>query len=221
MRIVPAAQLDSEPLQLRDISFFVGQVSHGDLDVDDRLGCQARHGCRADVVDSQGNRSELAGDQAPPRCESGGPSHVVSDDVDRVGSLAAFSHLESRPEGGRDDARQSVPFLEGQLARLHPRRLAGQRVQVDHGRSPAFYVMQANPRDNRVGVALYPGSREAFRQSWSAVKLARHPQRIPGFSLPRFSAGAGARPLDGLNLPREPALASGGADPVVTSSVGG
>src|SRR5260370_4780885 len=174
VQVVSAAQLDSKTLQLWDVALLVRQIRHADLDIDDRLSRQAGHGRRADMFDPQSNSLEGIRNEVPPRSEPRGPSPVVSRELDRVEAFAAFSHLESGPERGRDRSRKSLPLLDGQSVRLQTSRFAEQPVQVDHRRMPALDLVQTDPRSYRVGVTMYASAQEPLGQTRCGFDLGGH-----------------------------------------------
>src|SRR5260370_6196703 len=176
MHVVSAAQVDYNPLQRWDVSLLVIKIRHADLYVDDRLSRQARQGSRTNTSDPQSNSLEGIGYETPPRGEPRGPLLVVCGELDRVEAFAALGHLESGPEHGRDRARQSLSLLEWQFVRLQTSRLADQPVQVDHRRVPALDLVQADPRDDRVGVALYASAQEPLGQTGCGFDLGGHPE---------------------------------------------
>lgn len=49
-------QYRSQALQRRNVGTFICEIRHLDLHVDDRLGCEPRHGRRTDVIHQNGDR---------------------------------------------------------------------------------------------------------------------------------------------------------------------
>src|SRR4029077_14693863 len=128
------------------------------------------------MFDPQSNSLEGMGYEVPPRGEPRRPFLVVRGELDRVEAFAPISHLESGPERGRDRSRQPLPLLEWQFVRLQPSRLADQPVQVDDRRVPTLDLVQTDPRDDGVGVALYASAQEPLGQTRCGFDLACHPE---------------------------------------------
>jgi len=60
------------------------EIADGDLHVNDVLGRQPRHCCRADVIDPQGQRPQRCLQRAGEGREFVGPFRAVGDDNNRI-----------------------------------------------------------------------------------------------------------------------------------------
>jgi hypothetical protein len=94
------------------------QVVHGDLNVDDRLGRQARDRGRAVMIDSHGDRAERRLEPGTFSFELRGPARIVRPDLQNVGPL----HIRSIPSyairepGGRHTRSPGIN-LAGKIRR--------------------------------------------------------------------------------------------------------
>jgi len=72
-------------LECRDIARLIRRVGHHEDDIDARLGGQAGHRRRADMLEAKHPPGERAGDPRRLRREQPGPGRIVLDDLDPFG----------------------------------------------------------------------------------------------------------------------------------------
>src|SRR5262245_20092467 len=149
--IVPAAELDPDPLNRGDVCALVGQVPHADLYVDYRLGVEPRHGGRADVLNPPRNRTEHGRELGAVILEAGPPLRIRGDDLDHlVGGVAARDRRVPWDEDSHRLLRERTPFLARQLVRCKAARAGNHRVQVDERHAPVARTLRVPPRDDVV-----------------------------------------------------------------------
>src|SRR5579859_52111 len=123
------------------------------------------------MVDPNRDTRERARNHFAPDCEPSRPFTVIRNHFDRVEALAAFSHLESRPERRRDRTRQSLPFFKRQLVRFQSLWLADKAVQVDYRRARSLDLVQTKPGHHGVSIGRYPCPQQTLGQTWSGQEF--------------------------------------------------